>query len=51
MPVAAFVYGVLFLEEPLTVRALAGLALILLEVVAVSGILEDRKAPAARRPV
>lgn len=48
VPVAALVYGVLFLGEPLTARALAGLALILLGVAGVSGILGGRKAQAAR---
>lgn len=49
-PVAALLDGVLFLEEPLTALALAGLALILLGVAGVSGILRGRKALSARRP-
>jgi len=52
VPVAALVYGILFLGEPLMIRALGGLALILAGVVGVSGAFPrrsgDRKAPSAR---
>lgn len=51
VPVAALLYGVLLLGEPLTVGAVAGLALILAGVVAVSGLFRpprrSRKAPPA----
>lgn len=38
VPVAALFYGVVFLDEPLTARAIGGLALILVGVAGVSGV-------------